>query len=314
MQFKLDQLGKTVLREIFVMVGTAETEVEVPAGDTQRIDLWHVPDPALLRAHPEIGPGVLRALAEEACAVEVFSDAPGEPAFHAVVRKRFAWHHVLEMRAEGAVQPLPWVWLLCAGRPDGVLSTYGFVPDNPLSSGVYVTSPVAWRIRIVVVSELPRIRETILLRLLGSPRTRQEAQRDLLQLAKDAWERQVALKWLSRLRFVLPVEELTVEYRELLKSADEWWRKNVEEPQEKLRAEQAELRAAQLAAEQALASERLKSTVQMFELRLQRPLTEAERATVAKQLEVLGRDRVAEVALTRTADAAAAWLAEAAAG
>ena len=44
MYFRLDQLGKNVLRDFFVLVGAAETEVEVPAGNAQRINLWHVPN------------------------------------------------------------------------------------------------------------------------------------------------------------------------------------------------------------------------------------------------------------------------------
>src|SRR5918993_145599 len=65
MYFRLDQLGKNILRDFFVLVGLAETEVEVPAGDAQRIDVWHVPDPELLEAHPEIEPGLLRSMAAE---------------------------------------------------------------------------------------------------------------------------------------------------------------------------------------------------------------------------------------------------------
>ncbi|WP_437641758.1 hypothetical protein [Sorangium sp. So ce854] len=33
MQFRLDQLGKNIPRDFFVLVGRAETEVEVPPGD-----------------------------------------------------------------------------------------------------------------------------------------------------------------------------------------------------------------------------------------------------------------------------------------
>ncbi|WP_437630260.1 hypothetical protein [Sorangium sp. So ce854] len=38
MHFRYDQLGKNILRDFFGLVGAAETEVEVPAGDAQRID------------------------------------------------------------------------------------------------------------------------------------------------------------------------------------------------------------------------------------------------------------------------------------
>ena len=55
MLFRLDQLGKNILRDFFGLVGAVETEVEVPAGDAQRIDRWHhgrssslgMPEPSL---------------------------------------------------------------------------------------------------------------------------------------------------------------------------------------------------------------------------------------------------------------------------
>jgi hypothetical protein len=287
MQFRLDLLGKNILRDFFVLIGWAETEVEVPPGDAQRIDLWHVPDPARLSAHPEIEPGLLRAMAEEAGAVEVFSDAPDEPAFHAAVRKRYAWHHTLELR-DKCTLPLPTLWLLCAGRPDGVLAAYGFeqVARWP---GVYATKPGAWRIYVVVISELPRTRATLLLRLLGSPRVRRDGQRDLRALPADAWELQVAQQWLIRLCFDVPTEGLAAEERESIMETREWYeewhRKNVEEPQ-------------------------LDLTLQLFELRLGRPPTETERITLAARLHTLGHERLGKVALTLNADAAAAWLAD----
>src|SRR5277367_5145443 len=100
MQFRLDLLSKNILRDFFVLVGQADTEVEVPPGDGQRIDVWHIPDPALLLALLELGPGLLRTMAEEEGAVEIFSDALSEPDFHGVVRKRYCWHHILELRAK----------------------------------------------------------------------------------------------------------------------------------------------------------------------------------------------------------------------
>src|SRR5690348_11092077 len=111
MYFRLDQLGKNILRDFFVLVGAVETEVEVPAGDAQRIDVWHVPDPEMLRAHPEIQPGLLRSMAEEAGIVEVFSAAPDTPDFDDCLRKRHQWHHVLKLRA-GRPVPSPWAWVV----------------------------------------------------------------------------------------------------------------------------------------------------------------------------------------------------------
>jgi hypothetical protein len=303
MQFRLDLLGRNILRDFFVLVGSAETEVEVPPGDAQRIDLYHAPDPALLRAHPEIGPGLPRMMAEEAGAVEVFSDAPGDAVFHGCVRKRYQWHHTLELRAAEAL-PLTWLWMLCAGRPDGVLSDYGFAQDAAGPAGLYITRPAGWRVRIVAIGELARIRSTILIRLLGSPRVRRDAQRDLAALPADAWETRVALPWLIRLHFEVPVQGLSAEERDFIMETREWFeqwhRQNVDEPLQK--AKQAE--------KDALERGHLEMTVRLFELRLGRPLTDAEQTTLATRLRTLGHQRMGELVLAFSADTAAAWLAE----
>ncbi|XXX82425.1 hypothetical protein WMF30_27090 [Sorangium sp. So ce134] len=186
MYFRLDQLAKNILRDFFVLVGAAETEVEVPAGDAQRIDVWHVPDPALLRAHPEIEPGLLRSMAAEAGMVEVFSAAPGAAELHSCMRKRYQWHHTLESRAERELQ-LPSAWIVTAGRPDGVLRDFGFVRDAAGPEGLDAGPAPGWRVHAVVIAELPRVRATLLLRLLGAPRVRRAALRDLAALPEDAW-------------------------------------------------------------------------------------------------------------------------------
>src|SRR5690606_9697171 len=130
------------------LVGAAETEVEVPAGDAQRIDLWHVPDPALVVAHPEIEPGLLRTMAGEPGMVELFSGALGAAELHECLRKRYQWHHTLELRAERRL-PLPAAWLLSAGRPEGVLRDFAFVPDVAGPEGVYAAPAAAWRVQVV---------------------------------------------------------------------------------------------------------------------------------------------------------------------
>ncbi|KYF93035.1 hypothetical protein BE20_10425 [Sorangium cellulosum] len=206
MHFRFDQLGKNILRDFFGLVGAAETEVEVPAGDAQRIDVWHVPDPALLVAHPEIEPGLLRSMAVEPGMVEVFSHALDAAELHECLRKRYQWHHTLELRAERRL-PLPAAWLLSAGRPESVLRGFGFTPCPAGPAGLY--APAAeWRVQVVVIGELPRERGTVLLRLLGSARVRRMALRDLTELPGDAWERRVALPWLVRLSFEVPAELL----------------------------------------------------------------------------------------------------------
>ena len=147
---------------------------------------------------------------------------------------------------------------------------------------------------------------------------RREAQRELTALPADAWELRVALPWLIRPSFGVPDEGLAAEEREFIMETREWYeewrRKNVDEPLEALQAareeEVAKAAKAARAANDALERAPLQMTVSLFELRLGRPPTEAERATLAERLRTLGQRRVGEVVLELTADAAAAWLAD----
>lgn len=296
MYFRLDQLGKNVLRDFFVLVGAVETEVEVPAGDAQRIDLWHVPNPELLNAHPEIEPGLLRSMASEPGMVEVWSDAPDTANFHDCIRKLHQWHHTLELRA-GSRIPFPAAWLVSAGRPDTVLRDFGFVPDVAVvSSGLYATGAPGWRIHIVVIAELPRVRSTVLLRLLGSARVRRIALRDLAALPEDAWERRVALPWLVRLSFEVPadlVAALPAEEREFIMEAQEWY-------------EQLNARRLREAKE----SWQLEMMMKLCSMRLGRALNEEESTALAERLHRLGEEQVGQVLLSSSSETLGTWLSD----
>ena len=63
------------------------------------------------------------------------------------------------------------------------------------------SSSAAWglSLRIVVLSELPRTRETLLLRVLGTGRLLREALADLAVLPHDAWEKNMGT---PRMRYV----------------------------------------------------------------------------------------------------------------
>ena len=299
MYFRLDQLGKNILRDFFVLVGAAETEVEVPAGDAQRIDLWHVPDPELLEAHPEIEPGLLRSMAVEPGMVEVWSATPDSAEFHDCMRKRYQWHHTLELRAEHQV-PLPSAWLMSAGRPDTVLRDFGLVLDAAGPGGLYTTPAPGWRIHIVVIAELPRVRGTVLLRLLGSARIRRLALRDLATLPEGAWERRVALPWLVRLSFDVPADllpALPTEERDFIMETREWY-------------EQFQKRWVEQKLKQAEERGQLQMTARLCAMRLGRPLTGAENATLASFLDRLGEDRVGQAVLSFSAEALGAWLSD----
>lgn len=302
MRARLDQLGKNILRDFLVVLGSAETEAEVSAGDAQKIDLWYVPDPVRLRAHREVEPGLLQVITAEPGMIELFSEAIGVPAFHACLRKRYQWHHVLELRSKHE-EELPRLWVVSAGRPEGVLEDFGFTAAKEGTEGHYRAPAPGWRVHIVVVAELPLTRSTVLLRLLGSPRARRQAIRDLMGLPAGAWEVGVALPWLGRLSFEVPAQspELPADERDFIMETREWF-------------EQLQRRTKEEGVEQGLARGRkqgqLQAVARLVEKRLRRPLADADRSVLAERLDRLGEDRIDDVILSSSAETLAAWLAD----
>jgi hypothetical protein len=189
---------KAVLAVAMSRAGKAETEVEVIPAGAQRIDVYSVPDPALAGELADMG--MLGELGAEPAMFEPFSDTPGPRAVRACLRKQLVWHHELERRARadagdvggedaeppGPV-PFPALVILSPGRPETVLTLYGFEAVRP---GLYTVAP-GFGVRIVVLSELPSTRETVLVRL-GSEKLRTDAIAEILQMPEDAWERKTA--------------------------------------------------------------------------------------------------------------------------
>jgi hypothetical protein len=113
----------------------------------------------------------------------------------------------------------PFLWIITAGRPSTVLSSFGAVPAEGWPRGVYASpgEPLAagerpagtrepgglLRVGIVVASELPRDRSTILVRLMAGGAALPAALRDLAALPGGAWERAVASEDVLDLRRVL---------------------------------------------------------------------------------------------------------------
>jgi len=87
------------------------------------------------------------------------------------------------------------------------------------------------QVGLVVLRELPRTRETLLLRLMGAGEVLQEAAAELGRLPEDAWEREVATQPLLALRIEIPQDSADVEDKEYLMSTMELfeqWEQQVE--------------------------------------------------------------------------------------
>jgi hypothetical protein len=218
-----DQLSKNILRDALSLASTSETEVEVLAA-TQRIDVYAVPDPA--RAAERRRMGLLGKLSEEPALFEPFRNTPSLTRVRACLRKQLTWHSELERRARAAAGqvdedddtdppapvPFPWLVVISPGRPETALAGYGCQGILP---GVYEAVP-SLLLRVVVLAELPRTRDTLLLRLLGPPPMLHDALEDLQALPADSWERSATSPILVHFRLLgdTPEEEgLSAEIR-----------------------------------------------------------------------------------------------------
>jgi hypothetical protein len=193
-----DLFIKAILAAAMSRAGKAETEVEVVPAGARRIDVYSEPAPALVAELA--GMGMLGELGGVPTCFEAFSETPGMRQVRAVLLKQNVWFHELLRRARVAagqppdedVEPLqpvafPAVVVLSPGKPKTVLEAYGFQRQR---RGIY-TVAAGFAVRIVVLSELPRTRATVLMRL-GSKKLRPQAVEEILRMPVRAWERTIA--------------------------------------------------------------------------------------------------------------------------
>lgn len=234
---RFDQFGKQMVRAALASHGPVETDAEVPA-EPRRVDVWFVPDPA--RAPIPEGLGLLGRITGGPSAVELFHNTPNGDDLAACVIKHGQFRHYLSLRKAAASTPLQWV--ISSGRPDRGIEGLWLRPLVDWPSGIYEGPPLL-RTRLVVVSELPVVRSTLLLRLLGAGQVLKGAISELKALEAQALERVVALPILLRLRLEVPADpaqrsiddqEFLMETQDIVES---WRREAVQEGRQEGRQE-----------------------------------------------------------------------------
>ncbi len=232
MRKRFDQIGKRILRGALEPGGTVANQLEVPSADAQAVDTWFEPAPgreaSLERA------GLLGRIASGPSMFEPFHDTPGVDEFRDCIRKQLALDHdrVLEARKRELPRPpFPRLWLFSSGRPEGIIHGYGLTPIPSFPPGFY-EGREAMGVGVVVLRELPRDRDTLLLRLMGAGAVLKEALAELARLPEDAWERQVAIPALLAVRIEIPQDSRDESEREYLMSTqnlyEEWEHKTRE--------------------------------------------------------------------------------------
>jgi hypothetical protein len=185
-------------RETLEPDGVFESNAEAGA-PTQLIDGWFIPDPSRPATRDRFG--LFGELTRRACTLEPFHATPDLDKVSECIRKLLNFRHVLSLRKPPP--PLPWLWILSSGRPQAAIEGFGFQRAEGWPDGIYKAVPGLYS-GLLVVSELPKVRATLFLRLMGAGKTFKEALAELKTLPKDAPERAVAEPVLLRYRLEVP--------------------------------------------------------------------------------------------------------------
>jgi hypothetical protein len=196
-----DQLAKKVGKEALDASGATIVQYEI-ARDAQHADLRHDPDPARTAERARLG--LLGRLAEVLCLIEIYGHAPDGAEVRACLSKHFAhWEEcAAKARArnrrrkqkELPPEPIvaPFLWILVAAVSAPMLLDLRADARRGWPAGVYVHGGDLYRVGVVVASELPRNRSTLLVRLMAAGPGLADALADLAMLPEGAHERAVA--------------------------------------------------------------------------------------------------------------------------
>jgi len=195
-----DRFGKQMVRDAVEDCCSVESDAEVPT-NTRRIDLWVTPREAC--APPPDHLGLLGRITTSSVTLEFFHNTPSGEELHVCLIKHGEFRHFLSRRK--TLPPLPMQWVISSGRPDAGIDGLGFRPMTGSLQGIYESPPLHCT-RLVVVSELPVARDTLLVRLLGASSVLKQAIAELQALPAEAPERRLALPVLVRLRLTVPTE------------------------------------------------------------------------------------------------------------
>ncbi|HEX8106355.1 MAG TPA: hypothetical protein VF516_01455 [Kofleriaceae bacterium] len=231
MRNRFDQLAKQIGKTALEGSGLTVVHAEITP-EPLHADLLHEPDPAKATERKRLG--LLGRLVSLPCLLEPYSDAPSAEEFRACLTKHLAWwqQQARQHRADGkkSAEPRrkpenPFLWILCGGAPDSILTKLTLKATSEWPAGVYLFGDDVLRVGIVVARELPRERTTLLIRLMASAGpTLNEAIADLHTLPLNAYERSVAERPLLHCRHMIRNRPtLTPEEQEFVETMDKTW-------------------------------------------------------------------------------------------
>jgi hypothetical protein len=188
-QFPHDQFAKEYLQELLSPLGTVETAKELTA-EVREIDiLFH---PATVNSEYAQTLGLLGKMATTVALIEPFRNAVSPEGIFSCVAKLLNKRVQVVRQASRESQhlesnQLPFLWILTPTASENLLNSFGFlrpVESENWERGVYFLSDV-WRVGLIAIHQLPKVPETMWLRVLGKGRVQQEAIGQLTALPVD---------------------------------------------------------------------------------------------------------------------------------
>ncbi len=230
MHNRFDQLGKQIGRQALGPSGPTVVHDEI-APDAQQVDIRHEPDPAREAERARLG--LLGRLASVLCLIEIYGHAPDAAEFRACLGKHIAFWQQQTRRArehkrksKPEVLAEPFLWIVAAGAPAALMTKLKLDRAPSFPPGVYFFGDEVLRVGLVVASELPRDRSSLLVRLMAAGPLLPRAIEDLGALPKDAHERVVAEQILLNLQHALGRKpSRTPEELEFVMTMQDTWEK-----------------------------------------------------------------------------------------
>jgi|HubBroStandDraft_1064217.scaffolds.fasta_scaffold260728_1 hypothetical protein len=204
-----DRLAKCILEEIFDPVGIARREFEIEPGYLRRADFLFQP----VNLPPEQAwPPHLRmafSMVQQVCLFEICSTPPDEDEMLDLHCKQMNLRNRRRQQGETGAEAMPRLWVLCWGRPAKAFAALGVEPDK--NQGFHRLSLPWMKVGIIVLPELERTRQTLVLRLMGPPRIREEALAEIQAIPPTDPEYMAIHTLLAALRHAIERDKLIPE-------------------------------------------------------------------------------------------------------
>ena len=233
-RFPYDQFAKDYLKELLQPLGEVETSRKVPA-EIREIDVYFVPSSQPTIDKIELG--LLGRFADKIALFEPYRNAVKISEIRSCMKKVFYLIADIERGNKRDDIPtveeeLPKVWVLTPTASIAILDSFNAIPDEEnWGKGIYFLGESA-KTAIVVIHQLPRIPETLWLRLLGKGNVQKQAIAELQALPPDNPLRAKAINAVLSLRSILEItqnQNIDEEDRELVMALSPLYLQQLEE-------------------------------------------------------------------------------------